>query len=133
LIKRNLPGILSGLIIFIILLFVFVIPNFQNNDFNEQLIQKVSNGVLADELIPQIVNQSIYDEQNITYTMNQRIFNINKWGNGTVASQTDYIYETRHYNKINLRNQNYKLVRIEYAKHEISKEEFLQKINDLNY
>jgi len=56
LIKRNLPGILSGLIIFIILLFVFVIPNFQNNDFNEQLIQKVSNGVPADELIPQIVN-----------------------------------------------------------------------------
>jgi hypothetical protein len=133
LIKRSLPGILSGLIIFIILLFVFIVPNFQNNDFNEQLIQKVSNGESADILIPQIENQSIYEKQNLTYTVNQRICNINKWGNGTLASQTDYMYETRHYKKINLRNQNYKILRIEYAKREISKEEFLQEITDLNY
>ena len=132
-IKRNLPGILSGLIIFIILLFLFVIPNYQDNDFNGQLIQKVSNGESADELIPQIENQSIYEKQHLIYSVNQRIFNINKWGNGTLASQTDYMYETHHYIKINLRNQNYKVIRIEYAKREISKEEFLKEIKDLNY
>jgi hypothetical protein len=133
LIKENLPGILSGLIVFIVLLFVFIIPNSQNDDFNEQLIQKVSNGEPAELLIPQIENQSIYEQKNLTYTVNQRVFNINMWGNGTLASQTDYMYETRHYQKINLRNLNYKEVRIQYAKKEISKDEFLQKINELNY
>jgi hypothetical protein len=133
LIKESWPGILGGSIIFLILLFVFMYPIFQVHDFNEQLIQKVDQGEPAGVLIPIIDSRYIEENNELNNDVNKHVLNINMWGNGALASETDYKYDTDHYSKIKKRNLDYKELRTEFAKREISQEEFLNKINALNY
>jgi hypothetical protein len=133
LIKERWPGILGGLIIFIILIFIFVYPLFQNNDFNQELIKSVENGEPSEVMIPQIENKYREENRELIKNVNKHIMNINMWGNGLLASETDYMFDKGHYQKIKKQILETKKLRIEYSKREISKEDFLNKIDALQY
>ena len=128
--KGTLIGSVSGLIIFICIILIFV---YSHSDFNQELISSVSDGVSAEELIPQIQKehekQCLKSENNL----NSRLMDIKMWGNGELASDSYYDFYTHNYEQELIFYDDLEVIRIKYVRREISEEEFLDSLKNLNF
>lgn len=126
-IKKNWPGIIGGLVIFLIILFYII---YINSNFDQQLINDVEKGVPSDKLMSKIEKETTKDELKVKKHINSHIMNVNMWGNGNMASKKDYYYyEILYYNQINEILELGK-IRKKFAKREISKEQFIIEIEE---
>jgi len=123
--KRALLGILGGLIILVVTLSIIL---YSDSDFDAQLIDQVDKGVPAEELIVQIDEETLIMQRNAKKRLESVVMDKKYWGNGDLASPTDYQYFTTFYiTEMNVIS-NYDGVRKKFARREITKEQFLQEI-----
>jgi len=127
--KNNWLGIIGGLLVF---LFILSYTIYLNSNFDQQLINDVDNGVPANKLLPKIDKETDKDELKIKERINSHIMSTKMWGNGSLAVKDDYSqYELIYYNQVKAVLEHEK-VREQFAKREISKEQFLIEIKEYN-
>jgi hypothetical protein len=84
--------------------------------------------VPAEELIVQIDEETLIMQRNAKKRLESVVMDKKYWGNGDLASPTDYQYFTTFYiTEMNVIS-NYDGVRKKFARREITKEQFLQEI-----
>lgn len=123
--RGTLLGLFGGLIVFICIL-SFII--YSNSDFDSLLIKQVDKGVSAEELIPQIDNETEKMQLNAKRRFKSIIMDRKYWGNGELASTNDYQSYTISYENDMKMISAYENVRKKFAKREITKEQFLEEI-----
>jgi hypothetical protein len=123
-------GSISGLAIFIvIILIIFLSPS----DFDEDLVSSVNSGTPADKLIPQIEKEHDIECSNVKNNLNSRMMGMKEWGNGDLGSDSYYDFYTKKYEEeIHYYNE-LEALRIQFAQRQISKDEFLSKIENKNF
>ncbi len=128
--KGTLIGSVSGLIIFICVILIFV---YSHSDFDQELISSVSDGVSAEELIPQIQKEHEKQRLKSEDNLNSRLMDIKMWGNGELASDSYYDFYTHNYEQELIFYDDLEVIRIKYVRREISEEEFLDRLKNLNF
>ncbi len=127
-IKVKWPGIFFGILVFFTIL---VAINFLNSDFDAHLIQSVEKGVPAEDLIPEIDKETENLRLDAQKRLDSNVMNMKMWGNGNLVSEDDLTYYTQTYETEMKVISDYDKIRKKFAKREISKEEFLQEINNI--
>lgn len=123
--RGTLLGIVGGSIVFICIL-SFIIYN--NSDFDSLLIKQVDKGVSAEELIPQIDNETEKLKLKAKKRLESYVFDKKYWGNGELASPDDYQRFTQSYENDMKMITEYENARKKFVKREITKEQFSEKI-----
>jgi hypothetical protein len=123
--RPTLLGLIGGAAVFIIIL-IFIILNHAN--FDQQLIDKVAEGVPAEKLIPEI-DAETDNLKSIARARLETVVNDQKyWGNGELATTKEYVAYTTGY-EFELRIiSDYDTARKKFARREITKREFLNLI-----
>ncbi len=120
-----LLGIIGGAAVFIIIL-SFVI--YSHSSFDQRLIDQVEEGVPAEQLIPQIDNETA----NMQYTAKTRLEKVvmdkKYWGHGDLAKSDDYKTFIESYQSELRIIGDYENARKKYARRETTRREFLWQI-----
>ena len=116
--KGLILGISGGIIVFIIALMLIM---FNNSDFDQQLINQVDNGVPTDKLIPEIDKETEKMKQNAQRRLESNVINKNINKNDSESYMQSYKDEMKMISE-------YDDARKEFAKREITKEQFLNDI-----
>ena len=122
-------GLISGFIIFSILL--IVLWN-STSSFDEELIQRVDRGVSAGDLTLEIEEERENEMYDAKKRLESNVMDVKMWGHGNLASEYDLKYYMDVYNgETQIIDENAR-VRREFVRGNISKEEFLEEMDDLN-
>jgi|GEM_PF-1312311 len=122
-------GLISGFIIFSILL--IVLWN-STSSFDEVLIQRVDRGVPAEDLTLDIEEERENERYYAKKRLETKVMDVEMWGHGDLASEYDLKYYMDVYNGETQIIDDHARVRREFVRGEISKEEFLEEVDDLN-
>lgn len=121
----KLAGVFGGLIFFLVILFLMLYPN---SDFDNKLVTMVDSGVSADKLIPMIEKKSINENLKAKKHLEGHIMDKKHWYGYNISPESDLNYEITLYKEQIEAISKLKELRKKYAKREISKEEFQEKI-----
>lgn len=122
-------GLISGFIIFSILL--IVLWN-STSSFDEELIQRVDRGVSAGNLMLDIEEERENERYDAKKRLESNVMDVEMWGHGDLTSEYDLKYYMDVYNgETQIIDENAR-VRREFVRGNISKEEFLEEMDDLN-
>ena len=106
---------------------------YSHSDFNQQLISSVDSGIPADQLLPLIYQEHYKECLNAKSYLESHTMDMSLWGNGDLASDSYYAYYTKNYEQeLNYYNK-LETMRIKFAERQISKEEFLNKVETKNF
>lgn len=126
---KRFSGLITGFIIFSILL--IVIWN-STSSFDEELIQKVDRGVPPEDLTLEIEEERENERYEAKKRLESQVMDVEMWGHGDLASEYDLKYYSDIYNGETQIIDEHAMVRREFVRGEISKEEFLEEGDDLN-
>ncbi|MDI9623380.1 MAG: hypothetical protein QFX38_00600 [Methanothermobacter sp.] len=125
--KENWIGIIGGMGFFLIILFIL---NF-NSDFDQKLINDVESGVPTDELIARIEDETEKERLEAERRLESHLWDMKYWGQSSLPPEEELKYEIEIYNGQMRSISECDRIRKQFVKGEISKEEFLAKIKDL--
>lgn len=121
----KVAGMFGGLIFFLIILFFIIYPNL---DFDNKLVTMVDSGVPEDKLIPMIEEKSLNENLSAKKHLEGHLMDKKHWYEYNISPENDLNYEIILYNEQIEAISKLKELREKYAKREISKEEFQEKI-----
>lgn len=119
-------GIIGGLILLLIILTVFLYN--QYSDFDSHLIEQVDDGVPASDLYVQIDEETQKMNINAKRRLQNVVMDRKKWGDGSLAQQTEYNYYVSYYESELKIISDYDKLRKKYASREITRQEFLDNL-----
>lgn len=115
---------MGGVTLFLVILIIFF---YFNTDFDSNLIEKLESGVPAENLIPQIEEQSKKQEATVKSHLEAHVMDMKYWSGVNSDPQNDLEYHMNLYHKQIEVITDYKNHRIQFVKGEIGKKEFLDK------
>ena len=128
--KGIIIGSFSGLAIFIVIVLLII---YSHSDFNQQLVSSVESGTPIDQLVPQIYQEHYKECLNAKSRLESQTMDMSLWGNGELAPDSYYAYYTKNYEEEVDYYNKLEDLRIKFAKRQISKEEFLNKVETKNF
>jgi hypothetical protein len=126
---RKFSGLIMGFIIFSILL--MVLWN-STSSFDDELVQRVDSGVSAEDLMLDIEEKRENERYKAKKGLESHVMAVEMWGHGDLVSEYDLKYYTDIYNGETQIIDDHAEVRKEFVRGEISKEDFLEEVDDLN-
>lgn len=111
-------------------LIILLILNF-NSDFDQKLINDFESGVPVNELIARIENETEKERLEAKKCLESHLWDMKYWRQSNLPPEEELKYEIEIYNGQMRSISECDKLRKQFVKREISKEDFLSKIKDL--
>jgi hypothetical protein len=126
--KGKILGIIGGIGLFLVILFII---NYPNTDFDQKLVNEVEKGTSNTILIPQIEKQEELEKSKIKEHLESHIMDIKYWDESNIDPQNDLEYYIQIYEQELDIISECKQIRTQFVEKKIDKEQFLLKIENL--